>query len=89
MTRIKARIKILTPLGTIFSKGDEIKSDDYVEYVKEVTSLIVDSRDGAASFEDTDGNIVFIMPEILKNSVVIVEKIGLGSPSGWKYENFI
>ena len=75
MTKIKARIKILTPLGTIFSKGDEIKEKDYVEYVKEVTSLIVDSNGGVASFEDTDGDIVFIMPEILKNSVVIVEKV--------------
>jgi len=78
MTKILARMKIQTPLGTLYSKGDEIDDDEseYVEYVKEITSLIIDSEDGVASFEDESGNIVFIMPEILKNSIIMVERVG-------------
>ncbi len=72
--KILARMKVETPLGTVYNKGDEIDKSEYVDYVKEITSLIVDSEDGAACFENEDGEIVFIMPEILKNSIITVEK---------------
>lgn len=75
MTKILARMKIQTPLGTVYSIGDTINECDYVEYVKEITSLIIDSEDGVASFESQSGNIVFIMPEILKNSIITVERV--------------
>ena len=68
-------MRIETPLGSWFSKGDTIDKSEYVDYVKEITSLIIDSEDGVASFEDEKGQIVFIMPEILKNSIITVIKV--------------
>jgi len=75
---IKARLRVVTPHGHICSKVDEIPNTKiaFQDYVMEVTSLIVDAGpDGIANFTEDGGNVVFIMPETLKNSIVYVEKV--------------
>ena len=76
---INARLKVVTPLGTYYSEGDEIPATktDFQDYVMEITSLITDAgKNGVASFTNDEGDVVFIMPDTIQNSVVIVEKVG-------------
>ena len=76
--KIQARVKFITPLGTYYGKSDEIDDtkNSFQDYVQEATSPIVDAGDGGiTSFTDYEDRTIFIMPEVLKNSVILVERI--------------
>ena len=80
MTKIKARLRVVTPHGHICSKIDEIFDTkiSFQDYVEEVTSHIGNcGKDGVATFTDDSGNVVFIMRETLNNSIIYVEKVRL------------
>lgn len=78
MTKITVRVKFETPLGVYYGKSDEIPSgkDSFQDYVVEVTSLIA-GPGGVASFTNSEGDVVLLMSETLKNSIVTVEKVWL------------
>lgn len=78
MTKTTVRVKFETPLGVYYGRTDEITDTkiSFQDYVAEATSLIVDAGPGGvASFTDEDGDVVFLMSETLKNSIIVVEKV--------------
>lgn len=78
MTKITVRVKIETPLGDYYIPSDEIEDSKtaFQDYVAEATEMITNSENGIASYTEEDGDVVFIMPGTISNSVITVENLG-------------
>ncbi|GAG02432.1 unnamed protein product [marine sediment metagenome] len=76
--KITVRVRIQTPLGVYCVPANEIEDTKtaYQDYVEEATALIMHSDKGIANFTDSDGDVVFLMPGTIKNSVITVERLG-------------
>ena len=75
---ITVRVKIETPLGDHYIPSNEIEDSKtaFQDYVEEATAMLTHSENGIASFTDIDGDVVFLMPGTIKNSVITVERLG-------------
>ena len=76
--KITVRVKIATLLGVYYVPSNEIENTktSYQDYVEEATAMITHSENGIASFTDEDGDVVFLMPGTIKNSIITVERLG-------------
>lgn len=76
--KITVRVRIETPLGVHCVPSNEIEDTKtaYQDYVEEATAMITNSDNGIATFTDDDGDVVFLMPGVIKNSIITVERLG-------------
>ena len=75
--KITVRVRIQTPLGVYCVPSNEIEDSKtaYQDYVEEATEMITNSDNGIASYTDSSGDVVFLMPGTIRNSVITVERL--------------